>query len=477
MASKHKANMNKFPAYSLPKLYGWHLIPKQDLKTTGKVYKYFGANWWDLLYDGKLSLHKGSITLKTKNAHAIIFINLGSNHVRMVDMKSKDVYNVPPGQRSTVNNTQDRQITFKSDDTANQMHLTKIGNVWLVLLQVQQIKDGAALTKKSVLFSDFLLMTGVPDKDQYLNTVGIENLEYMNVKGWKFQETEAGIKSEFVEGLLEHWDKVSPKKGTKAKNPIPEKVHWIWFRLHPKLKKYGKLKPKFYKFMETWINRNPGFEFNIWTDNPDFILPKRYEGIVNVRGPNDVEKVLNKLPAGHVRKNIKYMFNNHLNVGARSDTFRQVLLYFEGGVYGDINDGACNASLGKMFQKFDYMIGMEPVVYVNNAIIASAPKHIITKNMIAWLAGNAHDFVEEWAEDYADADQEERDDYIVSTTGPIALTQVIYGVMKEHLEKLDDTVIMPSSWLYGNYWITESPENWLKPVSICSHYDGREYLK
>lgn len=475
--SNHGVEHPKFPAYSLPRLHGWHMLSKQDLPDKGKMYKYFGANWWDLLMADKLPLHVGSITLKTKNAHAIVFVNLGSTDVKMVNGYTGDINNVKAGRRSMVNNTDDREITFKSSNPKNAMHLTKIGNVWLILLNTQQIKNGKALAKKSVLFSDFLLMTGVPDVDQYLNTTGIENLEFMNVNGWKFIDIETGIKSEFVNGLLDHWKRVNPQKTKKAKNPIPEKVHWIWFRLHPKLKKYGKLKPKFYKFMDTWINRNPDFEFNIWTDNPDFDLPKRYEGIVNVRGPKEVEKLLNKLPSGHVRKNIKYMFNNHLNVGARSDTFRQVLLYYEGGMYSDVNDGACNASLKKMFEKFDYMIAMEPVVYMNNALIASAPGHIYTKNMIAWLAGSAHDFVDEWEEDYADAEQDERDDYIVSTTGPIALTQVIFGAMKDHYDLLDDTVMLPSSWMYPNYWQTESPENWLKPVSIASHYDGREYLK
>src|SRR3990167_6052063 len=98
-------NLDKFPPYSLPKIYGWHLIPKQNLKETGKIFKYFGANWWDLLLDKKLSLEKEKITLASSKAHAIIFINVGCDEVKMTNVLTGDVYVVRPGKRSMVNNT------------------------------------------------------------------------------------------------------------------------------------------------------------------------------------------------------------------------------------------------------------------------------------------------------------------------------------------------------------------------------------
>ena len=127
--------------------------------------------------------------------------------------------------------------------------------------------------------------------------------------------------------------------------------------------------------------------------------------------------------------------------------------------------------------KFDYIIGLEPVIYVNNAIIASKKKHPIGKAMISWLSHNAHDFVEEWKEDYKDESQDAKDDYIVSTTGPIAMTQAIFGVMKRKNPGLEHSLFLPSAWVYPNYWIAESPSVWLKPVSMFSHYDRRDYLK
>jgi hypothetical protein len=452
------------------------MLTSQDIKDTGKIYQYFGANWWDLLMNNKLPLKTGSITVKTKDAHAIIFINLGADTIQMTNQETGDVYNVMPGKRSMVNNTFDKTVTLVSSNPDTKIHLTKIGSIWIILLQIEQVKDGDSLVKNSDVFNDFLLMTGIPDKDQYLNTVGIESMDYFDTNGWKYIKTESGAKSEFVEMILDHWNKVNPSKRSSSPVGIPKVVQWIWVRKDPTKEEYGHLKPVFYKFMNTWIERNPNFQFNIWTDNPEFKLPKQYEGVITVKGPKDIENLLNKLDPT-VRSKIKYLYKNHKSPGARSDTLRQVILYYEGGIYADVNDGACLASMEKMMDKFDYIIGLEPVVYVNNAIIASKKKHPIGQAMIAWLASNAKDFVEEWAVDYKDETQDAKDDYIVSTTGPIAMTQAIFGVMKRKKSGLDHSLFLPSAWIYPNYWIAESPGVWLKPVSICSHYDRRDYLK
>ena len=192
----------------------------------------------------------------------------------MTNKSTGDVYNIMPGKRSTVNNTFDKIVDLESSDPKNQIHLTKIGTIWIILLQVQQVRSGESLVKNTDIFSDFLLMTGVPDKDQYLNTVGIENLDFMVVNGWKYDDTESGIKSDFVELLLEHWEEVNPKKRSSSPIKIPDVIQWIWLRRDPKKEEYGLLKPLFYKFMSTWINRNPEFTFNLWTDNPNFCCTK-----------------------------------------------------------------------------------------------------------------------------------------------------------------------------------------------------------
>lgn len=476
MSLRPPKDMSKFPPYSLPKLYGWHMLARGDIKETGKLYQFFGANWWDLLMNDKLPIHAGEIEVKTKDAHAVIFINMGKNPTMMTNKETGDVYNILPGKRSTVNNTFDKVATLVASNPENEMHLTKIGSIWLILLNVQELRSGEAMVKDSAIFEDFLLMTGVPDKEQYINTVGIENFDYVDTKGWKYVDTGTEVKSDFVELLLDQWEVVNPNKRSNAPVGIPKDVHWIWLRRDPTKQEFGDLKPTFYKFMKTWIDRNPEFTFNIWTDNPNFEVPRQFEGMIRVRGPEEIAGLIERLP-DEVRANIKYLLKNHMNVGARSDTLRQAILYLEGGIYADVNDAMCMAPLEKMFQKFDFIIGMEPVVYVNNAIIASKKKHPIPQAMLVWLSHNAREFVEEWEQDYTDEEQDAKDDYIVSTTGPIAMTQVIFGVMKRSLSKLNHSLILPSAWVYPNYWIPETPGIWLKPVSIFSHWDGREYLK
>ena len=114
-------------------------------------------------------------------------------------------------------------------------------------------------------------------------------------------------------------------------------------------------------------------------------------------------------------------------------------------------------------------------MYVNNAIIGAKKGHIINKRFIAFLSANARNFVEEWKDDYAhETEQEAKDDYIVSTTGPIAMSTIIFSVLAE--KTLEHSLILPSSWVYPNYWAKVTSEKWLKPVSITAHYDARDFL-
>ncbi|MDD4931382.1 MAG: glycosyltransferase [Candidatus Colwellbacteria bacterium] len=465
-------NLRKFPLYSLPKILGWHMLVKQ--KHVSKQNKrQFGYNWWDLLYENLLPVKKGKIHVDTRKASDVIIINVGINDVTVANKNTGDIYYVKTGGRSTVNNISDsKQITLIAHSKTTEFHITTISNIVLVLVQVEQARE-YAIPKSCKLFTDFLLMNGIPDKDQYLNTSGIEPMDITDVEDWRYEE-DSIMKSEVAELLIDHWKITNIKTKKKVLVGIPHKIHWIWLSLTPTGEKFGDIKPRFYKFMESWIDRNPTFEFNIWTDNPDFKVPARYKGILTIRGPDDIKDIISRLPV-EVRKNITYMFKNHPNVGARSDTLRQVILYMMGGIYSDINDGACLVSMKKLCDKFNYIIGMEPVMYVNNAIIGSRKKHTFSKNMLVWLSQNAKDFVEEWKSDYVNEVQDAKDDYIVGTTGPIALTSVILGAMIK--KKYPGSLIAPSSYIYPNYWNSAAPSMWLKPISLTAHYDARDYLK
>lgn len=463
-------DIHKFPLHSLPKILGWHMLIKQK---SNKNKKHFGYNWWDLLYKNLLPIKKGNINIDTKNTSDVIIINIGIKSVTIANKNTGDIYYVKVGGRSNVNNISgNKQITLISHSKKTEFHVTTINNIVLVLVQVEQARE-YDIPNNCTLFTDFLLMNGIPDKEQYLTTSGIEDFDIVDVNNWTYQE-DSIVKSELAEILLDHWKNTNLKTRNKVLTKIPHKIHWIWLSLTPTGEKFGDLKTRFYKFINSWINKNPTFEFNIWTDNPDFKVPSKYKDIIIIRGPSDISNILKKLPI-EIRNNIIYLFKHHPNVGARSDTLRQVILYIVGGMYSDINDGACLVSMKKICNKFNYFIGLEPVMYVNNAIIGSCPKHTFSKNMLIWLAKNSRTFVNEWKLDYTNEEQEEKDNYIVSTTGPIALTSVIIGAMNK--KKFPGSFIAPSSYVYPNYFNSKDSSMWLKPISLTAHFDLRDYLK
>ena len=76
---KHiKKKLSGLPPYLLPNIKGWHNLVKQPEQ--GSKNRYFGKNWFELLQSGELPLYEGSITLKTKDVHSIVLLNLGVDH-------------------------------------------------------------------------------------------------------------------------------------------------------------------------------------------------------------------------------------------------------------------------------------------------------------------------------------------------------------------------------------------------------------
>jgi hypothetical protein len=126
---------------------------------------------------------------------------------------------------------------------------------------------------------------------------------------------------------------------------------------------------------------------------------------------------------------------------------------------------------------FDFMAGMEPMMYVNNAFIASTSKHIISKNFLLFIAQNSKNFIDSWD---PKMDKSDKDDLVVSQTGPLAFSGIINGIINnDHNDNhnvLPRTCIFPSKFIYSNYEIANNPLSWLSPVSLSGHFDERAYL-
>ena len=452
--------------HNSPLIPGWHLHNKKEIK--GSVYKNFGKNWWDLLSENKIGI-KHKIEIKQNaDIHTYVMINMGHKTLEVTDKLSQEVYNIPSGHRSYLNQYKNKYLLVTNDKNCL-IQPVIIGEIVVVLFGIENTKK----ITNTALFNDFFLMCGIPNKHQYISTTDLNvwlekyEIEHRNL------EIEEEERSEWAEFLETHWIECNPSNAIilpKSKS-IPFKIHWIWISRVPGTE--NPLKKRFTKFIKTWIVRNPNCEYNLWTDSSNPGVPIELKDKIRVRNIKDIQNILNSLP-NSIKNGVKYVYKNHPNVGARSDTLRQSILYVEGGCYADVNDMNCLMPIEDLFEKFDYMIGLEPGIYVNNAFMASAPKHIIPKNFLTFISINSREFVKEWKDDSPDMSKDEKDDLIVSQTGPIAMTSVIFGVIDKDLS---NTCIFPCSWIYPNYGVTKSSENWLKPVSLTAHFDARDYLK
>ena len=467
----HK-DLKNLPAYHIPLVKNWHA--KTELKPEkGKTLANFGLNWFDLYYAKRLGV-KDKITLKyIPNISTYVMINMGSDFLNVRDNSTDTFYRIPPGARANLDNyKRNNQLVVLDNKDSCYIHQTIVYDVVLILFNIQEITKTSI--KHTALFKDFFLMSGVPNVVQYMSTTGILSLEQYEIEGQQIEET-SETKSEWASFLIDQWKTINPgnAKVLPKKDQIPKKIHWIWLSRVPGTP--NPLKPRFVKFMASWIERNPNCEFNVWTDSSDPKIPSKLKDYITVRYSDDIERLFQKLP-NKIAKGIRYIIKNHPNVGVRADTLRQVILYLIGGVYADINDMSCLASIEGMLERLDFMIGVEPVIYVNNAFVASKKGHIIPKNFVIYISNMAKEFVDIWVDEADDMEREEKDNLVVSETGPIAMTSIIFALIDEK-NKLKHSCIFPSSWIYPNYGITDRPNMWLKPISITSHFDARDYLK
>lgn len=458
--------------YDLPMLGHWHSYA--DVKeVSGKTYQYFGYNWWDLMRSGILQHSKyagyGTLNVDVKRpVPGFLFVNCAARPIKVMNTSTKEVYLIDKYSTRYYNKSAKNTLRAEYGDCL--MQYVTVGDAILILIGLEQILNGKSLVSKTPLYTDFMLATGVVNPTQYYHTTGLNAYLSKTVRDGKKVETEEDSSMmDWVQLLDERWKQINPAKKLPKGPSIPHKIHWIWLARVPGTP--NPLKTKYTKFMKSWIVRNPSCEFFLWTDSSDPKIPKELKEHIQVMGANEINKVLNALPA-ESKSGIMYMYKKHPNVGSRADTLRQCILYTIGGVYADVNDMLCQMPLEAYMDKFDFMAAVEPMLYINNAFVASRPKHPIVRNFLQFIAQNSKDFVNSWD---PNLEKEEKDDLVVSQTGPIAFSSIIYGLVDE--EELPRTCIFPSKFIYSNYEIRETPLSWLSPVTLCSHWDERAFLK
>ena len=465
--------------YQLPLTKGWHAY--NELKPQkGKTFKYFGYNWWDLMYSEiwKSSKYFGKgkyVLTPTSHSPGVLIINCGDK-VKITNTKTKDVYNLKKYGYAPYNIRSGRsnENHLVANDKECIFNYVRVGDANYILVNVQDLLFSKSNITKTLLYENFMIACGIVNPDQYFATVGLNAfLMKISVNGSDIYNEDESMQ-EWVTLASDHWNYVNPNKKLSKlskSNQIPANIHFIWLSKSPGSP--NPLKYKFKKYIVSWRDRNPDCQIYLWTDSSDVGLWADLKSSVKIMYWPDIQKAVKSLPK-RWQSPIFKLFKKHPNVGVRADTLRQVVLYTMGGIYGDVNDMACIMPLRGFREKFDFLCGMEPMMYVNNAFIAAKKKHIINKNFLEFITQNANNFINDWDPSLP---TEEKDNLVVSETGPIAFSGILFGVLADNVEKLYNSCIFPCSWVYPNYEITEGPESWLKPMSCSAHFDQRDYLK
>jgi len=175
---------------------------------------------------------------------------------------------------------------------------------------------------------------------------------------------------------------------------ITKKIHQIWLG--------GELPDKYKRLINTWIEKNPDWEYKLWTDSD-----------VDSFGLKNIDK-----------------FNSINNLGAKSDIFRYEILYRYGGLYID-TDFECFTSFNDLIY-LDFFAGTGHVYLpeVFNGLIACKPEHTLIKKLIDDITVvSTNDFNE-----------------ILSLTGPKYFSNKLFEYIKNNSD--EKLVVFPTTFFY-----------------------------
>jgi len=176
---------------------------------------------------------------------------------------------------------------------------------------------------------------------------------------------------------------------------IPKIIHQVWLG--------GEMPDKYKRLQQTWIDKNVGWEYKLWTDK-------------------DVEEF------GLENSEI---FNKLTNLGSKSDIFRYEILYRFGGVYVD-TDFECVKSFDN-FTHLDLFTGTgqmsNPSIF--NGLIGCCKENKMIKRLIENIK--------------LDGDNNNWND-IMKMTGPDYFTEELYKYIEENDDKI---VVYPTSYFYS----------------------------
>ena len=156
------------------------------------------------------------------------------------------------------------------------------------------------------------------------------------------------------------------------RHEIPNTIHQIWIGPNP-------LPEKFRKFIKSWKDKHPEWNYKLWTDEDLEAFP--WTGIN------------------------KHLYTLAWNYGMKSDILRYEILWHYGGIYADV-DVECIKPFDCITEKLSFMAVYMPCKRfhktkhpydINTAILASSKHHPIIKNLFNHIAAHKHLFyIKDW---------------------------------------------------------------------------------
>lgn len=205
---------------------------------------------------------------------------------------------------------------------------------------------------------------------------------------------------------------------------IPKKIHWIWL---------GSPLPEIYTSnIQSWIDKNPGWEYKIWTDA-------------------DVEdfQLINK-----------NLFDAIPNYGAKSDIWRYEILERFGGLYVDI-DQECLQAFTPLHHTYHFYTGLQPLdtgrLHSGISIIGSMPHHPILKKCIEQLP------------------HYQQEPEVIIKTGPLFFTDMLFLTARQSSLH---TIVFPASYFFPCNYTQKGQAQalWIKPESYAVHHWAGSWL-
>lgn len=229
-----------------------------------------------------------------------------------------------------------------------------------------------------------------------------------------------------LEGRRWKWLKRLYDRGL-AKRPhlqIPKIIHQIWIG--------GPFPDKYKALQKTWKEKNPGWEYRLWTDAD---LP-------------------------HFPFTDRARFERAISVGEKADILRYEILLHFGGLYVD-TDFECLKSFDPIHSTCDFYVGLEAAFYedqapaMGNALIASVPGHPILRSCLKDISRKAPGTTP---------------DEVMSVSGPGCLRKAFF---KKNNQKGFRNIAFPYTYFYpipSPHRRDTGREIWIEPESFGVHY-------